>query len=73
MAKRTFDADGIAISYDSDVCQHSGTCVRGLPSVFNAKANPWIQPGEATPEEVARQVAACPSGALQVERLGDAG
>ncbi len=49
------------------------TFILRLPSAFTAKASPWIQPGEATPEEVARQLAACPSGALQVERIGDAG
>ena len=72
MAKRVFEADGIAISYDSEVCEHSANCTRGLAAVFNTEARPWIQPQHAPPEEVAHQVGQCPSGALQVERMGPA-
>ena len=72
VAKRVFEAEGIAISYDSEVCAHSGNCTRGLATVFNTEARPWIQPQQATPDEVAQQVGQCPSGALQVERMGPA-
>ncbi|MEK9502649.1 (4Fe-4S)-binding protein [Gaopeijia maritima] len=67
MAKRrqTYEADGITVTFDPDVCTHSGRCVRGLPSVFDVRRKRWVQPEHATVTEVADQVRRCPSGALQ--------
>ncbi len=67
MAKRiqTYEAPGITVTFDPEVCIHSGNCVRGLPMVFDVKRKRWIQPEHATPEEVASQIRKCPSGALQ--------
>jgi uncharacterized Fe-S cluster protein YjdI len=67
MAKRvqTYETSGITVTFDPNVCIHSGVCVRGLPLVFDIRRRKWIQPEFATPEEVAAQGARCPSGALQ--------
>lgn len=67
MAKRlqTYQASGIVVTFDPDVCRHSGVCVRGLPEVFDVNRKRWIRPELASPEEVATQVARCPTGALQ--------
>lgn len=67
MSKRiqTYEAPGITVTFDPEVCIHSGNCVRGLPKVFDVKRKRWIQPEHATPEEVAAQIQKCPSGALQ--------
>jgi uncharacterized Fe-S cluster protein YjdI len=43
-------------------------CVRGLPAVFDIKRRRWVAPEAAPADEVAAQVARCPSGALQYSR-----
>ena len=58
--------DDIAITWDKDICTHSGNCVRQLSSVFKPKETPWIQPENATRQEIIDQVGRCPSGALQI-------
>lgn len=70
MTKRlqTYDAPGITVTFDPNICTHSGKCVRGLPAVFDVKRKRWIQLEHASPDEIAAQVARCPSGALQVRR-----
>jgi uncharacterized Fe-S cluster protein YjdI len=60
-----YEAPGIVITFDPNICKHTGVCVRGLPAVFDIKRKRWVQPELATVEQVAAQVARCPSGALQ--------
>jgi uncharacterized Fe-S cluster protein YjdI len=66
---QTYETDAIRVTYDPGVCNHAAECVRGLPQVFDSKAQPWIQPQNADPNAVAEQVRRCPSGALQYELL----
>lgn len=70
MTKRlqTYEGDGITVTFDPEVCIHSGACVRGLPAVFDVKRKRWVDVGAASPDEIAAQVARCPSGALQAVR-----
>ncbi|MFI5210073.1 MAG: (4Fe-4S)-binding protein [Gemmatimonadales bacterium] len=67
MPKRlqVYQGDGITVTFDPNVCIHSGVCVRGLPAVFDVGRRRWVDPGAAAPDVVAAQVARCPSGALQ--------
>ena len=67
MAKQiqSYEVPGITVTFDPNLCRHTGVCLRGLPLVFDIRRREWIQPEFATPEEVASQVARCPSGALQ--------
>jgi uncharacterized Fe-S cluster protein YjdI len=67
MPKRiqVYEAPGITVTFDPNVCTHGGNCVRGLPEVFDVKRQRWIKPELDTPERVAAQIARCPSGALQ--------
>lgn len=67
MAKRlqVYDTPDITVTFDPNLCIHSGRCVRGLPLVFDVSRRRWIRPELAAPEAVAAQVAQCPSGALQ--------
>jgi len=67
MSKRlqTYDTPEITVTFDPDVCIHSGVCVRGLPAVFDVNRKRWVRPELASAEEVAAQVGRCPSGALQ--------
>ena len=69
MTKRlqTYETDEIVVTFDPNVCQHSGVCVRGLPRVFDIKRKRWVEPANAPAAEVAAQVARCPSGALQYQ------
>jgi uncharacterized Fe-S cluster protein YjdI len=71
MTAKDYQAGDVVVSFDGDVCIHSEECVRGLPKVFNTSARPWIQPGNASPEEVRDAIARCPSGALQFRRVNN--
>jgi uncharacterized Fe-S cluster protein YjdI len=69
MAKglQTYEVEGIIVTFDPNVCRHTGVCLRGLPAVFDIKRRHWVRPDLASPDEVAAQVARCPSGALQYQ------
>lgn len=64
---QTYTTPDITVTFDSGLCRHTGVCLRGLPAVFDVKRKRWIRPEAASAEQVAAQVAACPSGALQYE------
>ena len=65
---RSYEGDGITVLFDGARCIHAAECVRGLPSVFDADARPWVQPKGADADAVAAVVHRCPSGALTYER-----
>lgn len=67
MPKRlqVYQGDAITVTFDPNVCIHSGACVRGLPAVFDVSRRRWVHPDDAAPDVVAAQVVRCPSGALQ--------
>ena len=64
--------EAIEVTFDPNLCSHSGICTRGLPYVFNLQARPWIQPEHAIPDDVAELIRRCPSGALSYHRLDGA-
>jgi uncharacterized Fe-S cluster protein YjdI len=66
--RQTYESDDIIVTFDPDVCIHSGVCVRGLPDVFDIKRKRWIRPELQPADRVADQVMKCPSGALQFVR-----
>jgi uncharacterized Fe-S cluster protein YjdI len=70
MPVQRYTKGGVTVTYDSDKCAHAGRCVKGLPAVFDMKKKPWIDPAGATPDQIAAQVAQCPSGALALEPGG---
>ena|SRR5687768_16522900 len=61
---RAYSAPGVTVFYDRGRCLHFAECIRGLPEVFDARKRPWIQPENASAEDVAEVVRRCPSGAL---------
>jgi uncharacterized Fe-S cluster protein YjdI len=67
LSRRRYAGHAVDVSFDAEICEHSGNCVRGLPAVFDVKRKPWIEPDAADADEVRAAVARCPSGALQVE------
>jgi len=66
--RQTYEAPDITVTFDPDLCIHSGVCVRGLPDVFDIKRKRWIRPELQAADVVAQQVERCPSGALQYVR-----
>jgi uncharacterized Fe-S cluster protein YjdI len=62
---QTYDTPDITVTFDPNICIHSGVCVRGLPLVFDIKRKRWIRPELAPADAVAAQIDRCPSGALQ--------
>ena len=75
MTKRTqsYETPEIVVTFDPNICTHSGICVRGLPAVFDIKRQRWVRPELASADEVAAQVSRCPSGALQFKRKAPSG
>jgi CDGSH-type Zn-finger protein len=60
----TYKGKSITIHDNRGVCSHRGHCTDNLPSVFRRGVEPWIDPDGADPEEIARVIRMCPSGAL---------
>jgi len=65
---QVYETPEITVTFDPTTCRHTGICVRGLPAVFDIKRRRWVAPEAAPADDVAAQVARCPSGALQVQR-----
>jgi uncharacterized Fe-S cluster protein YjdI len=70
MSRKSYQGQDVTVSFDPEVCQHSGHCARGLPAVFDPKRSPWIEPDGEPAEDVIAQVGRCPSGALRIEHPG---
>jgi CDGSH-type Zn-finger protein/uncharacterized Fe-S cluster protein YjdI len=68
---RSYESDDVVVEYDVKRCIHAAECVKGLPSVFDPKKRPWIDPAAATSEDLARVIERCPTGALQYRRKDD--
>ena len=68
MTTRDYAGEGIVIHWTSERCQHSGNCVKGSPTVFDASAKPWVQAGAAAADAIAATIDTCPSGALSYTR-----
>jgi uncharacterized Fe-S cluster protein YjdI len=62
---QVYETPGITVTFEPALCIHSGNCVRGLPLVFDVRKKRWIRPEAAPADQVAAQVARCPSGALK--------
>lgn len=60
----TFRGKNITIHSNRGVCCHVAHCVELLPEVFRKGKQPRIDPDAAKPEEIAKLIRMCPSGAL---------
>ncbi|MBD1425838.1 (4Fe-4S)-binding protein [Sphingobacterium arenae] len=63
-----YSNEEITVLWMPKKCIHAGVCVKTLSRVYNPKARPWINVENATSEELIRQIAKCPSGALSIKR-----
>ena len=61
---KDYEAEGITIHWNPDICIHSGNCARGLSQVFQPRERPWIKPENATAHEISATIDQCPSRAL---------
>lgn len=68
---QVYQTPEITVTFDPNICIHSGACVRGLPAVFDIRRKRWVRPEAALADEVVTQVARCPSGALKTYRPGE--
>jgi CDGSH-type Zn-finger protein/uncharacterized Fe-S cluster protein YjdI len=68
MPPKTFSSEHVDVQFDASRCIHAGRCVKGLPGVFDVKARPWVQPGNAEVDAVVAVVQTCPTGALTYTR-----
>jgi uncharacterized Fe-S cluster protein YjdI/CDGSH-type Zn-finger protein len=67
--RRTYRGKHIEITFDLDLCTHTGECIRRSPDAFELRRRPWILPDAARADDIAAVIERCPSGALQYRRL----
>lgn len=65
--KKEYTNGEITVIWQADKCIHCANCAKGLPQVFKPREKPWIQMENASSEQIAAQVAKCPSGALSLK------
>ncbi len=63
-----YRGNAIDVTWNKTRCIHVGTCIRGLPRVFDPGSRPWVICDNSTADKVAAVVEQCPSGALQYTR-----
>jgi CDGSH-type Zn-finger protein/uncharacterized Fe-S cluster protein YjdI len=68
--KKVFDYPGGAadVHWDGRLCIHIGECGRAKNDLFVGGRQPWCQPDQVSPDEVADVVGRCPTGALTYTR-----
>ncbi|GAF40150.1 hypothetical protein JCM14202_2038 [Agrilactobacillus composti DSM 18527 = JCM 14202] len=65
---RKYTGEHVDVFFNTNLCQHSGNCVRGLAPVFDLQRKPWILADNASSDAVTRIINTCPSGALRFIR-----
>lgn len=68
MEVKNYSNGEITIKWDASKCIHSAICIKGLPTVFNSRARPWIKMDGDSSEQIKKQVLSCPSGALSIDQ-----
>lgn len=69
MSSKTYQGQDIQVTFELKRCIHAAECGRRLQSVFDIAKRPWVQPDNATADQVQEAVDNCPSGALKYVRL----
>jgi uncharacterized Fe-S cluster protein YjdI len=69
MTKKLYSTSEIEVSWEPDLCIHSGKCVQGSARVFNPRRRPWIELQHESADRILEIVSHCPSGALKARRL----
>lgn len=66
---QVYESGDVRVTFNPQVCRHSGVCLRTLPAVFDVSRARWVHPDAAGAHEVLGAVAKCPSGALQAQLI----
>ena len=69
--KKDYSTGEITVIWEPEFCIHVANCIWGLPEVFNPRDRPWVHADQAAPDEIARVVMTCPTGALHFQRSDD--
>jgi glutamate synthase domain-containing protein 2/CDGSH-type Zn-finger protein len=59
-----YAGSSVTIHDNRDICAGAGYCTAELPTVFDMKSDPWIDPNGDTAQKIIETVRKCPSGAL---------
>jgi uncharacterized Fe-S cluster protein YjdI len=62
--KKEYTNGEVTVVWQSGLCKHAAECVKHAPEVFKPREKPWINPENASTEEIVETVKKCPSGAL---------
>lgn len=65
---QVYPAPEITVTFDPNVCKHSGVCLMTLPAVFDVRRARWIDVDAAAADRIADAIDRCPSGALKYYR-----
>lgn len=68
MKRKEYSGQDITVTFDLGRCIHARNCFLQLPEVFDPSKRPWVQPDNASAEEIAAMIRTCPSGALAFKR-----
>ena len=69
MAEREYRTKEVLVRWNSELCIHTGRCIRRAPDAFDTSRRPWIQLEGTPADDVADAVRLCPTGALTFARL----
>ena len=61
---KEYSKGDLTVVWKPKKCVHSAICVNTLPKVYDPNKKPWIEPENATIDELKSQINKCPSGAL---------
>ncbi len=61
---KEYKSGDITVVWKPRLCIHSEICVKTLPEVYRPLEKPWINPDNASAEELMKQIDRCPSAAL---------
>jgi CDGSH-type Zn-finger protein/ferredoxin len=67
---KVFQGKHIDVHYNRLLCSHAGECGGRLKSVFDPNRKPWIEPDNASADDIKDVVGRCPSGALSWSEPG---
>jgi uncharacterized Fe-S cluster protein YjdI len=70
---QSYESQELTVTFDPNVCEHSGVCLRTLPAVFDVRNRRWIRLEGAPAVAVRAAIDRCPSGALQYRERSEGG
>lgn len=61
---KEYSKGDLTVVWKPKKCIHAAICVNTLPKVYDPNKKPWIEPENASIDELKSQIDKCPSGAL---------